>query len=104
MFKSSLRLSRRDVHWKLSAAKIISEWRRRIKDEAALGYQLPSLFHAFFPADQFEVVDVDAQDKFATSVQEETLPSGYGFEITFQQLFNEMVFPILAAHRMSIQR
>ena len=71
------------MYWKLSAAKIISEWRRRIKDEAAVGYQLPSLFHAFFPADQFEVVDVDAQDKFETPMKEEAFPSGNGLEITF---------------------
>ena len=69
MFETSLRFCRRHMHWELSAAQVIAQWSGRIQDQAAVGDQLPTLLHGRRFADQFEVVDVDAENQLQWPIE-----------------------------------
>ena len=90
------------MHWELSAAKVVPEWSRRIKDKAAVDDELPTFFERSLSAHKFEVVDVDAQNELEPSVEEEALPTLNGLKTTFQQFFCEVVFPVFATHWVAV--
>ena len=102
MLEAALSLGRGHAHWKPTAAKVVTERRRCIQDKATVGVQVPALFHACLFADEFEIVNIDTENKLESTVVRQALPAWDGLKVTLRKLLGEVVPLIFATHRVAI--
>ena len=63
MFQPALSLCCWEVYRELATSKVVSQRRRRVEDQAAVGYEVPPFLHILDFAHEFEVTDVDREDQ-----------------------------------------